>query len=906
MSNGLRIEIFTGHMEASGSKRIYSIWMDYLPQVLALLVTITSINSYAGTYRLGGSCMSQGSWTRSAEDFGDSIQKSLQEMQADPNCKGLADVFAAPQAPPKKASGGTKDAEGNPEDAEVQKGNLSAVDGAIRSSGGNASPVMFSSLLGTLLEGSSWDMLYGGADVDQARQRMIATGLANLNGLFGALPKYTQCLKSRPAVSTTMLGGAIKMLAAYASSGETNLSGLGETIRGLTNYMRDSSFTDAFVKVDQAELALSISCLAEAASENYCKAKDAYELLKVADSLKKNSGAQISENKDEIYNPTEGYFVLTRETPIITSWLQKVMFGVQPRTLSDSGFKNKVLDNINDFIQAQNLVYGSFGQAQLRIQPLTDQDARKNLVFAELKELFEMMAGVKYHEGGVRGDVNFYVQAMPTIQIPFFLIDSPVPPAVLPNNEGKMVMDVWDYMQNGGKYMPQFNEPDKLLKTIGLQLDKLIKLANANASAYFQQQLIVDRNNLVDQSLASSTISVYEAFTHIDAYLTKLIDRAERGEAAPEMGLLPNLNRTRDNVRTVLKTYQDLFAASRVQIDKLHGASAADHDAVKAEVEKEFLSDKFQEDLTNIVSTVYTSFNVMLQRDTFLLNRMIAFVNYDYSYYVRHPEQISKYQHDLLAISASALMATLSSAYNSNPSEVALDLQGAQTMNLTNIKTIELFFRDKMMADIARFRLISEGKGDSWWTQKKDSYKRWWVDSQKDSTILKESIHPEYLSTRIYSWFALFSQTGLRLAYRNWANRERYQITSTVFEQAPIEQDDVYGSIDQMKSRLCLQSLQFTNYFEFHNLCSGSVLKSWILDDQDAPNLSQDYEKLYQDYVAVAVKAKASKSAEDSQKQKSAYDDNICVLRDYRRRNYVEWLTKQIAGPVTPPVGSSN
>lgn len=883
-------------------KPITSITSRLFPGVLALTLIVTSTTASAGpgdagksVYKFGGNCISQGAWSDAASEVSDGIRKALQQLQDDPNCSGLVKSFTHIDMPADKA----KEASEKQTNAEANRGNLAATTGMAMnmSTGAPFLPVMLSSLL----NGAAWDLMFGSTESREGRNRMAAVGVQSIKNFFSSasLPQYQNCLINRPELGAMVTANAVKMLAAYSSSGESNFSGLGDAISAFASFVRDQRFAKVINKLDQVDLAMSMSCLAESASETYCKAKDARELIRIAEQGRDNEVKHDKAQDTQINDPTEGYFILTREIPVVSSWMQKVMFGVQPRTQSDADFKMKVLDNVNNFLKSYNQALGAYERNALNYKNQIDPAGKKNVIFQAVKEL----SGILSNGGGGLGDVNFFDQAEQTFKIPFFLIGmSELPSAVLPNDKGGYVMGAWEWLQNGGNYQAPFNDPDALLVVIKERLDDLLLRANGKASLYFQQQLIVDTDNLVDQSLASSTISVYEAFVNIHDYLTKLIDRAESGTAKPEMGILPNLVRTRNNVKNVLDTYQQLFYATRFQLDKFRYIDPRDKQRVKEEIEKEFLSKEFKERLTKVVETVYFNFNVMLQRDTFLLNRMSTFVSYDFSYYVRHPGLLEPKQRDLLIVSAQNLVETLHGAYKGNPSAVSLDLSHAQNKNLNNIRSIELFFRDKMMANIAKLKLIVEGQGNSYITQKWDAAKRWFFDSLPDDYKKKSSAAADY--DAYDTWFKRnwdyvknpFNMVGLgvfnpyNLIYRAFVNKERYEVFDPIFEAAPVEQDDIYGSIAQVRALYCLQTLQFSNYYEFHDLCKGTVLKAAITDNRA---LDQEYDKLYQSYIKAGY-ASASGDKEALRRYRVGLDDNICALRDYRRKNHVEWLTKQM------------
>ena len=48
---------------------------------------------------------------------------------------------------------------------------------------------------------------------------------------------------------------------------------------------------------------------------------------------------------------------MVREVPIVTEWLQSVLYGVEPRTPHDAKFKETVQDNVNNFVNLDTALW---------------------------------------------------------------------------------------------------------------------------------------------------------------------------------------------------------------------------------------------------------------------------------------------------------------------------------------------------------------------------------------------------------------------------------------------------------------------------------------------------------------------------------------------------------------------
>src|SRR5207248_405956 len=97
------------------------------------------------------------------------------------------------------------------------------------------------------------------------------------------------------------------------------------------------------------------------------------------------------------------------------------------------------------------------------------------------------------------------------------------------------------------------------------------------------------------------------------------------------------------------------------------------------------------------------------------------------------------------------------------------------------------------------------------------------------------------------------------------------------YDEVALPADDKYRSFDQLKAKLCLQTLAFENRQRFAGVCSGEVLRSIFDDPRDAASSEQRLSSSYDHY-----------------RQKYPFDrpttgESICAFRDFGRRNLVYW-----------------
>ncbi len=845
---------------------------------LTLSILLTCLTAHSGdqlsSYSLqGGNCSFSGSWTSESLGVTRDIRGYVDRLKGIPACKGIESIFSEIEAQSYST---------NVTDTQNKEEAISSELGALRevmAIGGNNSNVLHA-LLGKTLENvffTKYDGVKGkatNANYGARTQGTIKYGLNMVNNLLVKLPEYEQCLYNRPGVATSLMGGVAKLLSAFSGSGEGSLSGLGNTIHNYVKFMQDRKFSKVFKELDSAEFIQSLSCLMETVNENYCMVKDAYEMLNFT-SGETTQKLEAKIKKDKL-DPISGYFIMKREVPIISRWLQKVMFGVKPRVLSDSLNKNEVIDNINELLQAENSLKAAYGQATIDYQGATNQMTKKNMLLTLIKTLRSFMMEGHFKGGAKRGDVNFFDRAKLMNLMPFYLIGREIiPKEVAANLEGKFQMRWDDYMENAGNFIKEFDDPDHLLIVIEDRLDKVLEIALREGSAYLQKRLIVDRPNLIDESFTSQTISVFESFENVRDYLNKLIVKISQDSRSRYVGILWNMISTRDKINKILASYYKLQ-----KITMGHLGDSASQEEFEIQMKKNM---NIPDVIEDIVMDVYMEFNVILQRDTFLITRMDTFVRYAYAYLTKNNEDMTEYQNDLMVVAGRDIIDRLMhGAYKNNPAMVRADLDMAQEINRRNLEEMENLFDDALFPMIHELDSVSEDVGyennplrDN--VRNMNSFKRLYYDGftngSKESKIMDKNAIGIFNPFKVVTNFFIHS--------------DRYQFTLFPDLKARFGRDSYYNSAAGVRSRLCMQTLYFNRNSDYYRVCEGSLLLAQTTedDDEERERLSVEYDELLRNYVQAKVDRKI-------QRMKELREDNICSLRNFRRKNEVYWLIK--------------
>lgn len=819
-------------------------------------------SSFASPYSFGGACQSQGSWTAAAQAQAESLRRIVLQLKDNPNCKGIESVLLSLDGAMGELNSATNMKDGSqyqsiPKDMEAMR--------EVVKSDSNSSAL--ESIFNMSLDVSHLRTVKGLA---QGTARASDKGLRMLEETLNILPAFTQCL-DQTNQGLAMLGASLHLTNAFLQSGEGVLSRLGNTVSKFVTFLRDKKYADRLRELNEAEYMTSISCLMETTADTYCSVSKAYDLLST--SRQDIRALEEAVNSDDKTVPLEGYFLMVREVPIVTEWLQSVLYGVEPRTPHDASFKQTVQDNVNNFVKSRYSIMGVYNYELTLLSGLSDPQAKKNHVLELIGKLLDSM-----NEGGRgTGAINFYFKTMRAEMIPFYLLGrSGIPERVLPK-DGSMPMRWTDFMRNTGQgdgFISEFDDPEALAMKVGDRLRSLMDQSLVSASDYFRQQLIIDLGDLVARSVTSQTFSVFESLQNIRNYLDRMANEILAGQG--QKVILPNVLDTVHKIdlilnvyeknREIISNYQDMVSTNGVS-----------REFIKEEIRT---NDRLKKSYEEIISNVYLGFNMLYQRDTFLTTRLSTFVRADYAYKTRNQETLTEEQKLVLTLSGKNLIERLMATHDKSPDLVALDLANAQVINANNINVTGKLFDDALYNMILKLKLIEDGV-----------YNSANMTFAAINHYIKHTYqHPQDiimgLNPKIW-WNMLF-------------NGARYRVPALFDYEHISAHDNSNGSFAKMRAKLCTQSLMFSNRLVYRAVCSGTKLTS----EYTIPS-KNIYKTIEIDYDSMLADILESRKREDKSGRKlsrkerlisqaKADEKAICAFKNYKMQNRAYWLLKKM------------
>ena len=862
----------------------------FYPVLLAILASQT-VSASASVYSFGGNCPSQGAWTQMALAQSQQIASAVQQLKNNPACKGIDSVVqnlnsaTAVLQSPKDSQNREDRIESLPTEIDVLRKSVME--------GGQINQNSSSMLLHKTIEAAGLSSQMPNNDSRGGTQSVIAKatqgltklfttyaaptqkGLQLISGVLQTLPQYDECLIGQPRQGLAIIGGAVKVAAAFSAAGEGVGNELGNALANITTMMRDRRFTAALRKVDENEFWFSMSCMMEGAAKNYCDAQNAQEILRYTqaqyqEAAKKNLKDRNNAGYD---NPLEGYYLLVRELPVISAWLQQVQFGVSPKLASEASFKNKIWDQVTDLTKTVNSLNGYFNEQMLFMRELKDVPSKRNHLFNNiLTPLINTMGG----SGDSASSAQFFTTTVNPTLLPFYLIGRESVPEecrVTPAHSVPQTFDLW--MKTGGVdggFIKEFNDPEKLATTIQSRMNDIIAGASQKSSAYFRQRLVVDMPNLVNGTLTGQYMTVRKAFENVYNYLNrfeaKLKANADNPDANIDLAIIPSVRETKIKIKRFLRSYDKLRELGKKMIgtdDDTNPLMGQVNDAAR-----------------EVIDTVFTEFNILFLKDTFLTTRLNTFIEKDFSMRIHTGLNMTGYQQDLLTITQKHLIDKLTEVHGLNPTNAQIDLARAQMINKRNLEVMEQTFGDTFYRVILQMKTVVAGAGTSGMQKALDEKFR-----QERSTVRSVAFMlPGYMGGGMFAW--LFAGSAVRSAHPDLYTTENARnITG---------KDDKFGSVGQMQAMFCAQTLAFEGRERFADVCQGTVLKSYYsgLDVKALNGSSLDLR--YDDYVAPGaassyVKGKLVPGA----KGRSRFDagKNICAYNDFTIHNLVQWLKDQ-------------
>lgn len=851
-------------------------------KVLGLLMIISN-SGHAGVYSFGSGCASLGSWTQQALQQTQAIKGIVEALKDDPNCAGIETIV------PKIAI--AEEVLKSPDSDATVADRLETIPNEIAALSNFmvASPELKSQVLtlmaarkieaATLTAGSATGAAVATAVPGVAEAAVIAEGIKNLGersqrslrvGLdmldqsLDILPNLDRCLLNKPNQGLAMMSASVKLAAAFASSSDGIGSRMANTVAKLVTFLRNKKFTTRLAELDESEFWMSVSCLMETTTQTYCTARDRHKLLDY-------SLRQLQPKKDEsvtvdVNNPLAGYYVLTRDVPNVSSWIQKIQFGIEPKLQTDATFKNRVWGYVTELTLTINNLRGLYNETLLTYNSLPDVEARRTTVLKLIGNLSNMMADGE--SGGADGrGLNFFTQGVTGQMFPYLLIGLAEIPDEVVNSPNGMSWDDW--MLNRGKWQPMFHAPDELISKIDVKLEELIKGAVDRASIYFQQRMIVDMSNLVVESVTNQASTVVQSFKRISSYLTGLEQKIAESGDEDSILLVPMIRETNARIGSVLVSYQTILEAI------LSGGKNPD-----GTFDPKKMDEEIKAAYQSVIETTYQQFNVLLQRDTFLPNRLSTFIHHDYAMRVKRNEDVSSYEKELMVEAGNELLYRLLSLTGNNPTQVKNDLETALVINKRNLHTVESLFKDSVKNIIGQLTFITEQRGAQIPTfgETYQQYKKQAISEKKNF----------FANSWGYIW-AFSSSLGENATYLPWA---RSSIHSKTYQYKPKNEaafesgDDEFGSFQQLKAKYCVQTLAFEDRKYFYDLCRGTILRAAFDKDETEEAAPRD---------EIPLDLAYSSYANPKTMGKPVNGDSICAFQSYGRRNLVYWLTRDLS-----------
>ncbi|MFN9066820.1 MAG: hypothetical protein ACK5V3_06295, partial [Bdellovibrionales bacterium] len=409
-------------------------------------------------------------------------------------------------------------------------------------------PMLKNSVLGGLLKSVMQSqrlqsVAQGGEDVeadprkkiskDQAQQILSAkstfreaanTGLSLVNSTLDSFTNsYQDCLDDSATTAAYLASGMTQMLASFVSTPEASITGnnVAQSVNKLVSFLgRNKKYMTALRQLNEIEFHTTLSCLVEMTAEGYCAVEDAQLLLndikkdyhlveKTVEptTAEKKAGAKsYSYIEAEARNfkslltngPMAGQYILTYQLPLVTEWVNKIQFGVEPQLPTEATFQVQTFQTGLEPFVRMKLMLGSFNQQLSQIKGIPDLAGKQNLVLEMLIKMSDAMTRV---EGP---NDNFFLRVWQVRQMPFALLgipESEFPTEVFVPGPNNNLLEPIEYLQARYKTLPQFKNPEALAESIKRNAEDIYNKAEFLAQQFFLQFFIPDEVAVVTESM---------------------------------------------------------------------------------------------------------------------------------------------------------------------------------------------------------------------------------------------------------------------------------------------------------------------------------------------------------------------------------------------------------------------
>lgn len=809
------------------------------------------------TYSFGGSCVSKGTWVTQAQQASQDLQRAISQLRDHTGCESLLRVLennpveATTPALQDKKDGGLQD--------------LNALTSTAINN--NGSGMIINTLFGKTL-----DNVYNRIEYYRENPESTDTaqyGLNLLNGFISEIPNHQRCLYNAPNTLQTIMTSAIRLASSYTGGDVLALNGVNQTLSNLIGVFRERQFANALTRIDNSEFFNSLSCIVESVTESYCSAVDAKEMI---DYLKQNEQGLTREEN----NPFEGYLVLTRDTDIVSRWLLKVMFGVEPRLLQDAQYKNTILDNVTEFLQDVNNLKAQMNTFEIDMAAQSGVNGKKTFILNTVINTIQQTLLDGFNRQS-RGDVNFFTWVGITPELmPYYLIGRDILPAeAVTSAQNPTPMRFEEYVQFMGtgnredrQWLREFDDPEALFEIIRAQVNNLIDMAEVQARSYFRKRFIIDIPNLTTEAITDTRVTVKQALINVRRYLRRVYDiyrqKTLEDDSQLDIEILSFTAKTIASIDTIIAAFDQLQSLIRQVID-IQNRFEPDDPRIEEEIERLADSEEISTQYDVIIDTVYDEFNILLQRDTFLQTRVETMVKFEYADKVRNMEDLDEFQKYAFVLAGQEVIsATLNTSYTTNPLEIEQQLNSAMIVHENNLRALEELFSDSYVGVIRHLKGAAAG--------------------ERFHTIR------DFLTDSLNPTLGLYEPIAYALFYP-----ERYFFENFSYRK-PQFLDDFWGSSEQFANRLCIQSLAFKNKAKFAHFCMGSNLltpnKNAVLDGIP---LEERYDRLMLNYIRYLRAYVNDRNNELALRRVMRIQnrDHVCGFRNMLRRNHVYNLLRE-------------
>ena len=903
--------------------------MAYLRQLGTLgLGLALAVQASADGRFSGGACISQGSWLQAALNQTDIVSNAINTLRKDPNCTAL--ITAVEQAP--KYAGKN----GGPEvsDAETTSyantyRELKAISDYLKPSrlGNGMGNQAFRDIVFHVVFNKSYDSIkdiHNQTDLSKltdAQKEDIknvslrlksflkkSQDVANMTMstskvILSALPASEMCMHNNPSTTAAIFGAIAHSTAALMTGGHVN--GVGEMVGSLMQYTREMKYIKSLAPLELARFQASVSCLVESTSESYCSiqdAEDSLDFLKEGHELtqKKQKVSDIIANagKDPIANPVGGLMIFTRDVPVMQAWMQKILFGINPKLSIEAQMKNTYWDSYTNFLKANNSLLGGFqDKEQFYIENTTGKDY--NTKIGQVKKIYNEVightgSGSKFPVGGA-DEWNFFTNAMQAEMIHFYLLGYEVmPPEFLEiqrNISGfsNQFEAWWNRMQS--ERTGAFANPDDMIGLIRNRLASLMDKAQIEANGFFAKRLVVDPQNLLSEAMTIKGpgvggVTPLQAFTNLKTYYGNLAQKLR----ASSQKLMASNDADTQLRGEQLQAQIPMLENSIARIDKIIGALKS----IAKFKSNDIHSAKTQSE--EVMGIIYEAAYMLVARDSFFGTRMQTALQADLSDTLWRREGLTDRQLEYFLAIAPDIVAKLAGFYSSNPVNQRTDVSSAKMIHLANLKSVEQLFAKVVFSQIltldcqlygGKFCTYKDKEIDPAGAQASSG----WFSGALDVAQVNKDLAGEI--EKMKSPAAASGPADCRVGAVTEANKnlkpcwpktpsDHKTISDARARQMYLPTEDS-RSHEHLRAKLCIQALAFESRAQFKSICAGARLVSEFSDSKDAFKLNMDFNE---QLVSISQSSEARKID-------AARSEGVCSFRSYLRKNHVYYMYRE-------------